>query len=311
MEKMFSIPVKRRASAATPILLCLIIAAFGPAVRSQSPSGDPFRAARFGGGALSRTSSQALPEIRLRLIRTIELPGPLSRDLATVLLPEGMAVPTAGGWHFVRRDSDRAVPIDTPLQATPADLPWAFDASGRNRFFIDDAGRVQAERCCGTFRKRWHPIWKVKLPGRAVAAPLHLGKTLAVPAADNSIYGLRPRNGHRIWSFDVGMRASRELVLWQGSLAETPASLLLIVPDTGDRVIVVDPSGGRRMAQHVIIAEGEKLLGTPAINERNEILIPVQRYDRSKAALLVFALEVVASETDQDSSESPATRNSG
>ena len=101
------------------------------------------------------------------------------------------------------------------------------------------------------------------------------------------------------------------LVAWNGPLEEAVASLLLIVPDAGDRIIVLDPSGGRRLAQYVIIAEGEKLLGIPTTNERNEILIPVQRYDTRRAALLVFVLEVVEPDNGQDSSVSPATLNNG
>jgi hypothetical protein len=308
---MFSIPVKRRAIATAPLFLCLLLAVFAPPALSQSTSGDPFRDARFGGGALLRTSPQKLPEIRLRLTRTIELPGPLARDLSTILLPTGLAVPTAEGWRLAGWDSAQAIPIDPPAVDATADLPWAFDNSGRNRFFVDDNGRVQAERCCGAFRKRWHPTWRARLPGRAVASPLFLDKTLVVPAADNSIYGLRSRNGHRIWSFYAGQRVSRPLVAWNGPLEEAVASLLLIVPDTGDRIIVLDPTGGRRLAQHVILAEGEKLLGIPTTSERNEILIPVQRYDPSRAALLVFVLEVVEPENDQDSSVSPSTLSNG
>jgi hypothetical protein len=241
------------------------------------------------------------PKLIFRQVDEISLPGPLRDE--PLRLDDGTArVAVNGGWAIVTLGGEPSVRISTTAPAEPAsgdeDAPeWVTSADGRFRFRTDPSGKVFAER---KRRKGWRKAWKRRIAGATPAPPMVSGRRLYVGSVDNQVYALRADNGHYLWARDVGARVSRPLTWWQGRIGEGPAfvELVLLVPDNGGSILALDPYDGNRLASMDLPTEEDRLLPPVLAAEAGKIVVAVQKYDDTEAALLVFELAPPAPEDD-------------
>jgi hypothetical protein len=240
-----------------------------------------------------------LPRLRFVLRGEVALPGPLP-GAAPRLVGERIEIDVAGavastGWAagapLVLRDARAAEPV-------PPDSPWVEDPRGRYRTRPLPDDRILTQRRCKRCRKGWHRAWKARVPGASQSPPALGEQRVYVGSRDNRVYALRLRNGHRVWTADLGERLSKPLVLWsprelavEAQEPEQPLRLLLVVPAAGSRLIALDARSGRVVAEHRLEeAEGE-LVSAPLTTPDDRVVVARQSYARAEASLLVFQLE--------------------
>ncbi len=263
---------------------------------------DPFRNIDYQSRDDARDTAW-IPPLALRMEREIPLPGPLpagplrvddARGEVRLAVAGGLAVvhPESG---LIRLEPDGEAPTP-PRGETPGVSAWVETPDGRRRFRTHDRGRVEAQRACRSCRKVWRRSWRRRIPAGAAAEPLVLLDRLFVGGLDNQLYALRNRNGHRLWSVDLGQRLTRTPTLWQGLIPvpqplEPSTELVLLVPDDGRSILVFEPRTGRRIARYRL-GETEGRVTGPARAVGRRIVAPRQRYLEDQASLLVFTLEL-------------------
>jgi hypothetical protein len=276
--------------------LALALLAVASSARAQSFSSerDPF--ADTLAPLTGAPEVEPLPALALHLVRAIPLPGPLPGG---ALRADGdrVLVPVAGG--IVAADvAGRSAPelVAAPPGEPPGEAQWAVDADGRQRFAVRD-GRLVAQRRCERCSRGWRRSWRVRIPGDRHALPLPHEQSVFAGGLDNRVYALRQRNGHRLWTADVGGRISRPLVLWQGSLPALEAGegpleldLVLVVPDHGARLLALEAETGRRVASIDLSDAEGSLVGVPLVTSDGHIVAARQRYAEGEADLLVWDL---------------------
>jgi hypothetical protein len=249
--------------------------------------------------ALPRREGPPQPELTFRQVDEIPLPGPLQEE--PVRLDDGTArLPVNGGWAIVTLGPEPSVRISTiepPEAASTRDgaPEWVVSDDRRFRFRTDPSGKVIAER---NRRKGWRKAWRRRIAGATLAPPLVSGRRVYFGSLDNQVYALRADNGHYLWAQDVGSRISQPLTWWQGRIGDaspepgTPAfvELLLLVPDNGGSILALDPYDGSRLATLELPTEDDRLLPPVLTAGSGRIVVAIQKFDATEAALLVFAL---------------------
>ena len=146
-------------------------------------------------------------------------------------------------------------------------------------------------------RKGWNKAWKRKVQASTPAPPALAGERLLFGALDNQVHAVRSANGHRLWASDVGGRVSTPLTVWRNDYAEElsaiprPVELVLLVPDYGASVIALDTHDGTRIATLELPREENRILAPVLATGDAKIVLAVQRYAPSDAALVVFELQ--------------------
>jgi hypothetical protein len=249
-----------------------------------------------------------LPQLVFRMHADIPLPGPLPGGSPRAVDSLRVHVPVHGALAVTLLERDAApvlVPLDPARRPSGPDdppSPWVLSADGRQRYQTRPSGLVVAERCCSEFSGGWYRLWKLRLPAGTVVPPLLVDRrVLFVAALDNQLYALRARNGHRLWTAELGRRLSRPLACWTGGpkpaagpgdhSAERRTSLILVVPDDGSELLALDAATGRKVAT-VRLPDGDgQIVGGPLSTAQGKIVVARQKYAESEASLLVFTLE--------------------
>ena len=142
---------------------------------------------------------------------------------------------------------------------------------------------------------------------------------------DNRIYSLKARNGHRVWTADIGGRISTPLMQWRGEIPEPTAkdplatrelTLILAVPASGSEMVALESEAGRQVASMRLPEGGGKLVSGPLATPDGRVVVARQQYAESEASLLVYRLVSLPSraaptETDPlatPPAEEPASR---
>jgi hypothetical protein len=241
------------------------------------------------------------PKLAFRLEAEIPLPGPLPGDGPR--LRDGLVEIDVVGGTLLTVPSTDAVPhlvarptVDDPAAESPR---WVEDVSGRFRYGVVSNQRVEAQRRCKRCKSGWKRRWRLRVPGNTRSHPLVAGSRVYFGALDNRVYGVKARNGHRVWVSDIGARVSQPLVGWEGEVPPAPPtedspplrlSLILVVPDGGTRLVALESERGQHVAA-VRLADGEgNLIGGPLTTPDGSIIVARQKYAETEASLMVYRL---------------------
>ncbi len=273
---------------------------------AQYDGDDPFRNVDFQSRDAAGETAW-IPPLILRVEREVPLPGPLPAGPMTVDDPFlEVRLGVAGGVAVIhpasglRRIDPGSLPPggkDNPGEVgEPGASAWVVSPQGKRRFRTWDNGRVESQRACRSCKRTWRRSWRGRIPAGAGAVPLVRDDDLFVGGLDNQLYAFRARNGHRLWSVDLGERLSFPPTLWRGAIpvpapAEPATDLVLLVPDGGRTILVFEPLTGRRIARYRLDDPESRLVG-PARAVGSQIVAPRQYYDEDQASLLVFTLQL-------------------
>ena len=127
-------------------------------------------------------------------------------------------------------------------------------------------------------------------------------------AADNRVYGVKRKNGHRLWVTAVDGRVLRPLALWVDPDASTPPGIaaILAVPEPGKEMIVLDAFSGSPVLHYRLADEGDKVVGDPLTTPEGYVILARQGYTEDDAGLIVLKL-VHAPRNLDPGHESPPT----
>jgi outer membrane protein assembly factor BamB len=119
---------------------------------------------------------------------------------------------------------------------------------------------------------------------------------------DNRVYCVKRRSGYRVWVTDVHARVVRPLELlhvpappnpfYFGSHTTLEIEVILVTPFSGAEIIALDGFAGDRLATFEL-PENESLIGGPVAVD-GQVVVAVQRYNPSDAALLILELQSVS-----------------
>lgn len=252
----------------------------------------------------SPTANGEPPELEFQWVSEVPLPGPLPPRGPRVQ-GQVIEIPVAGALARTSWDTG-ASPELLPLKADdlrpPPQSPWVFDRTGRHRFRALPSGWIEAQTRCRNCERGWRKDWRLRVAGSTYAAPLVTRHRIYFGAMDNRVYGIKRRNGHRLWVTEVGSRVTRPLVLLEHPpLAEGPDSerprkrrrplaLLLLIPDAGTELIALDAVGGAKVATFTLPRAEERLVGEPVVTPDGKIIVARQEYAPGQASLVVLEL---------------------
>jgi hypothetical protein len=312
--------IHTRASSAAFALLVASFTGVG-AIRAQSSYGgqQPFDTEYLEPFA-EPVDESSVPRLRFSLAAEIPLPGPLPGG-GPRLIDGEIEIPVTGGvaqsgWAA---DSTPRLTQSDP-RAGGKELEgtlWAVTPDGRFRVGVMETGQILMQKRCGRCVKGWRKKWKLRVSGRASAPPLITDTRVFFGATDNRVYGLKRKNGHRVWEANVEGRASRRLELWRpprGGIGQPPVEsaleinleVLLVVPDEGAGLIALDARTGTRVATFAVPEDGGTLVGPPLVTPDGKIVVARQNYSPADAALMVFDLELPPEPARPVDTEQPA-----
>jgi len=289
----------RRMRGGALLLACLTLACARHA--------EPDQPLSFWQRAVTIPEPPVTPRLSFIVLNDIPLPGPLPEG-GPRLLDDRVRIPVAGGvvvtaWS---EDAEPELLEEASEEEPPADSAspeWALDPMGKYRAGIQPGGRLITQKRCGGFLCRgWKRAWRLRVPGVTSVPPLITENRVYFGAKDNLVYSLRKKNGHRVWSADLGQRVSTRLILWDGEVV-TPLELadddpeapqrfraILVRPDRGAELIALDARNGSVAATFQLEADGGKLKGLPLSTPDGRILLAREKYNATEASLLVLAL---------------------
>ncbi len=280
----------------------LMLGAVGPTAAQTTLAEDPFDDALA--PPIARESKH-LPTLDFDLLAEVPLPGPLPAER---LRKDGdhVEVAVTGGVARVRPEPGAvAVIAPQPATAPPESDVWSESPDGKFRFRSMPNGFIVAERRCPGCRRGWKKTWKLRVSGTTRVPPVSVGPYVFFAAMDNRVYCVKRRNGHRVWSADAGGRIAHPLVVAtilpeplgvdRVDGADDPRTVdrntvLLVVPESGARLLALNPDDGLKLAQLDFGNGDGTIVGGPLVVDEGQLVITRQRYRRSDASLLVYAL---------------------
>ena len=303
-----------------PLLLLALLPALSLATlaRAQQISSrdNPFDRSGLPASASDETAP-GTQRLVFRLQHETALPGPLP-GAGPALVGDEVQIAVSGGQAFIALEGATTARIDSTAEPGNVTLPeWHTDAEGQIRVQERD-GLLFAEKKCGRCRRGWKKIWKLRTPGIATATPLVDAKRVYFGAVDNRVYAVKRRNGHRVWSADVGRRVTRPLVFWdhpprdvpgEGG-KQTPAATadegnghapveslpppdvraILVVPDGGTRLLALSPADGQKLASTELSDDAGKWVSVPLTVPDGRVILARQKYLVDEATLMVYRL---------------------
>lgn len=276
-------------------------AALGQAYPSSQFANEPFKP------YTPRRSGPPPPRFGIEPARDeIPFPGPIG-GRAPRIDGEAWVLGTVKTMITVKVDSGD---VETEAGSIPEDTGTLWAIGGRRdnrRFSVLPEGMVVAQKKCRRCEAGWKKSWKLRMGASTPAAPVTLGNRVFVGSVDNRVYGLKAKNGHRVWVADAGGRMLQSPTVWTGTLdgaepGAEPFSILLVIPDGDPRLLVLDPYDGKKLAEASF--RGSAALTRPVVTADGRILVGRQGYDPSDAALVV--LSVVPKATDDPDTETDA-----
>ena len=227
------------------------------------------------------------PVLTFERVGEIALPGPLAGSTAWVA--DGrVAVPVEGGVATVDPETSATV---TTVPGAVIRIPgeWVVSPDGKRRYRTTPEGRVEAERRSRS-RRGWSRSWHLRAPNSIPAPPILIGPRLCFSGLDDRVTCVRAKNGHRLWTVDLGDRLSRPLSAWPAVDTEgADRSILLAVPDDGATVTALDAYDGRKIATYELPPQHH--FASPAVVVAgDQIAIARKGYDDREAALVLLRL---------------------
>ncbi len=251
--------------------------------------------------ALPRRKGPAPPALVFKVAGEVALPAaPTGGDPSL----EGgrLLVPVEGG----RASIDFADPSSARLEeASPAaeetSPPWVLSDDGTFRVRTLPAGRVEAEKK-GIFLHRFRHDWSLRVAGATPAPPLIMGPRVMFGSVDNQVYGVRRKNGHRLWAADLDDRVSKPLAGWHrklpmpaGSVPPMPdvdVEMVLVVPDGGALLVALDVYDGSRLGAFEVPSAKGMFVSGPVVLGDGRIAVARANYGLGGGALVFLQPEV-------------------
>ena len=283
--------------------LIVVVAAYAaaPAVAQ----GSSYTTETFGDRPFSpfrpRREGPPPPAIRLRVERSVALLGPLAPGLAE-LQNGSIRVPLSVGHAVVDLDTGTVREAgDVPAEPV-GETEWVIGGPAERFRFRSEPGNppvLAAERRSKGPDGAWKRRWMLRVPGLSTV-PLVIRDRVFVGTRDNRVLGLRAKNGHRLWSQDVGDRVLAPLSPWSAEIAVpsgAPRSVagILVVPEDGKRVIVLDPFDGAKLATLEIPGADARADGGAVAAPDGRIVLLVRGYAPEDVSLLVARAEAAPS----------------
>jgi outer membrane protein assembly factor BamB len=177
--------------------------------------------------------------------------------------------------------------------AAPAD-GWSVAPDGLFRCSMLSSGRIVGQKRCWNCRKGWRKKWKLRVAGDDLPPPLVTEKRVYFGAFDNRVYGVKRKNGHRVWEADLPSRVSEPLARWFNAIGEDGAALdlVILIPDSRTSIIALYAETGARVATYELPQNGGRFIGSPVVTADGKIVAARQKYAAEEASLLVFELVV-------------------
>jgi hypothetical protein len=227
------------------------------------------------------------PVLTFERIGEIALPGPLAASPAWIA--GGLvSVPVQGGVATVAPDLGAEVTTD-PGAKVGERSEWVASPDGKRRYRSTAEGRIEAERRSKS-RRGWSRSWRLRTPNSIQAPPILIGPRLCFAGLDDRVTCVRAKNGHRLWSVDLGDRLSKPLAVWPAGADEGgDRSILLAVPDDGATVTALDAYDGRKVATYELPAQ-HHFVSPALVASGDRIALTRKGYDDNEAALVLLRL---------------------
>ncbi len=243
--------------------------------------------------------TKVTPSLVFDLLAEVPLPGPLP-SVGLRMDGDRVAIAVAGGLARVSPEPGAVAEIaPASANAPPEPELWSESPDGQFRFRSLPEGYILAERRCARCRRGWKKTWKLRVSGTTPVSPVSAGPHVFFGAMDNRVYCVKRRNGHRVWSADAGGRIAHPLVVatTRLELPETgdlqpvePNTVLLVVPESGARLLALNPDDGLKLAQ-LDFSNGEgTIVGGPLVVDDGQLVITRQRYRQTDASMMVYSL---------------------
>lgn len=265
--------------------------------------------------ALPQRDGPAPPRLNLSLAGEIPIPGPLGR--VVLELSDGRLLLQNGG-EAIAASPELGSAVETlPPASHDSDRAraWVYSDDGRYRFRTLAEGKVEAEKKSRYKKSGWARKWTLDLPAATPSPPIIVGKRLCWAGLDDQVVCVRADNGHRMWAIDVGERVSRPLSVWTATLPFAqrkgkPESLrtvwvLLVVPDPGRSLLVLDAYDGNKVASLELPPERGRFASAAVVVSDTRIAVARQGYVPDEAALSLIDLSLPEARPGPDAAPIP------
>ncbi len=226
----------------------------------------------------------------------VAVPGPL--DGTGPSYREGaVGVRAAGGVVLVPWSTTDGLaetvrgPAPEPVPEEPS---FGLSTDGTTRAQVLDTGHLVVETACRRCRDGWNRKFRLRLVGSAIAPPVITENRVFFAARDNVVYGVRRKNGKRVWDHPVSGRVASRLVLWSGSPGGTsssatasPVALILAVTDEPSALVALDARTGEPVCTYEAGAE-RTIVGAPLVLDDGRLVVARQDYRSTDAALVLL-----------------------
>jgi hypothetical protein len=232
------------------------------------------------------------PDLTFRLLRDIQLPGPLP-GTGPALAGGEIVIEVAGGIMASGWSAEAAPRMIEPPAESPAETGiWSVAPDGSFRCGLLLTGKLVGQKRCPGCRRGWNKKWKLRVAGEGLPPPLVTHNRVYYGAFDNRVYCVKRKNGHRLWVTDLPSRISRPLRRWLHALTPGAAELelVILIPDNSTSIIALDADTGSRVATYDLPQNGGLLVGSPVVTDDGKIVVASQKYTAAEASLLVFEL---------------------
>ncbi|MBZ5640901.1 MAG: PQQ-like beta-propeller repeat protein [Acidobacteriia bacterium] len=246
--------------------------------------------------ALPPRKGPAPPTMIFKLL--VEVPLPATPTGRALTLDQGwLGVPVDGGTARVDlSEPAAAILADEAPAGGEAPSGWVLSPDGRHRVRTLPAGQVECEKL-GAMRRRWKTTWSLRVPGATLAPAILSAQRVIFGSADNQVYCVRRKNGHRLWAADLEDRISSPLAAWRGVVMPAPppkgkstpvnVEMVLVVPDGGASLIGLDVYDGSRLATFEVPSDKGMLATAPLVLPDGRIAVARKGYASGGAALLL------------------------
>jgi len=288
------------------------LAATGNGVVSQTTSSGSAFQNQFPDPVLYKPPVPEAPELRFASVTKIDLSGPLVSGPR--LVGDQVEVRTSQGLvRAVWRDEFVPVLVDVAAVGTTVEdaLAWTMSPNGTYRTKPVSDQLLVVQKACHGCNSGWRRCWRLRVPGLAPTPPVMTAKRVYYGAADNRVYSVKRKNGHRLWVTVLDGRVLRPLALWIDPDASKQPGIaaILAVPEPGRELVVLDAFSGSPVLRYRLAGEGDKLVGAALTTPDGHVILAWQGYTPDDAGLIVLKLVHPRLNADPESESSPPGYN--
>jgi hypothetical protein len=251
------------------------------------------------------------PELQFTAVSEIDLAGPLMSGPR--LVGDQVELRTARGLVRVAWTGPPApVVVEPGAGAAEPERPleWGMSPDGSHRAIPAD-GRLVVQKACRGCTNGWRRRWRLRVPGLARATPLMTARRVYFGSADNRVYGVRRKNGHRLWATPLDGRVLRALALWidPDAPAQPGVAAILAVPEPGAELVVLDVFSGSPVLRYRLAGDGDEVVGGPLSTHDGFVILARQGYTDEDAGLIVLKLAQTATDPAPETGSGPTSYN--